>query len=52
VNQKKTKAMVTPISEMVIRAIGTGDRATWEPLWDGYLNFNEKTVPQEVTELT
>jgi GNAT superfamily N-acetyltransferase len=52
VNEKETTAMVAPISELVIRAIGAGDRAAWEPLWEGYLNFYEKTVPREVTEFT
>ena len=40
------------ISELVIRPISTGDRERWEPLWNGYLDFYEKTIPQEATKLT
>lgn len=40
------------IPEVVIRPIGINDREAWEPLWKGYLDFYEKTVPQETTEFT
>src|SRR5215467_11620843 len=40
------------ISELVIRPISTVDRERWEPLWNGYLDFYEKTIPQEATKLT
>lgn len=40
------------VPEIEIRAITSVDRQLWEPLWLGYLAFYEKTVPQEVTELT
>jgi hypothetical protein len=38
--------------ELVIRAIADSDRELWEPLWKGYLDFYEKTIPQETTEFT
>jgi GNAT superfamily N-acetyltransferase len=38
--------------ELEIRAITDADRELWEPLWLGYLDFYENTLPQEVTEFT
>jgi GNAT superfamily N-acetyltransferase len=35
-----------------IRPIHSADRALWEPLWQGYLSFYEKTIPAEATQLT
>ncbi|HEX6959106.1 MAG TPA: GNAT family N-acetyltransferase [Ferrovibrio sp.] len=40
------------MSDIVIRPVAASDRASWEPLWFGYLAFYEKTVPQEATEFT
>jgi len=40
------------IPDVVIRPIGVNDRESWEPLWKGYLDFYEKTVPQDTTEFT
>jgi GNAT superfamily N-acetyltransferase len=39
-------------AELVIRPIARGDRELWEPLWNGYLDFYQTTIPQEATELT
>jgi GNAT superfamily N-acetyltransferase len=38
--------------ELSIREIMSADRKLWEPLWLGYLDFYEETIPQEVTEFT
>jgi len=35
-----------------IRPIEAGDRAGWEPLWQGYLRFYETELPDEVTDST
>ena len=32
----------------MIRALASGDRATWEPLWRDYLAFYKTTLPSEV----
>jgi|SRR5215217_6630503 len=40
------------MSESIIRPIAAADRSTWEPLWAGYLSFYERTIPQEITDLT
>jgi GNAT superfamily N-acetyltransferase len=41
-----------PIPELIVRAITSADYRLWEPLWLGYLEFYEKTVPEKVTEFT
>ncbi len=35
-----------------IRPFRSGDRESWEPLWQGYLTFYKSTVPSEVTDTT
>ena len=35
-----------------IRALQPADRAQWDVLWHGYLQFYETALPAEVTELT
>jgi GNAT superfamily N-acetyltransferase len=35
-----------------IRALQPADRAQWDVLWQGYLQFYEIALPAEVTELT
>src|SRR5258708_10675962 len=35
-----------------IREINATDRRLWEPMWHGYLEFYEKRISQETTELT
>jgi GNAT superfamily N-acetyltransferase len=37
---------------LTIREIVSGDRERWEPLWRGYLDFYQKTVPRDVTDWT
>jgi len=39
-------------AEVFIRPIDAGDRELWEPLWKGYLDFYQETIPPEATELT
>ena len=34
-----------------IRPPAAGDRARWEPLWQGYLEFYQSSLADEVTEL-
>ncbi len=41
-----------PVSDVVIRAIGGGDREIWEPLWKAYLDFYQESIPKEATEAT
>ena len=36
----------------VIRALQPGDRTQWDHLWQGYLDFYETVLPDDVTELT
>ena len=42
----------TSPSGIIIRNIAENDRAHWEPLWRGYLDFYQKIVADEVTEFT
>ena len=37
---------------MIIRPIERGDRQQWQPLWQGYLDFYEVSLPIEQSELT
>jgi GNAT superfamily N-acetyltransferase len=37
---------------MNIRMLEAGDRAAWEPLWQGYLHFYKTSLSAEVTETT
>lgn len=37
---------------MIIRSIERRDRQQWEPLWEGYNIFYERTVPAEITNTT
>ena len=41
--------MAAPI---VIRAVGEGERAAWEPLWKGYLDFYKTTLQKETWDVT
>jgi GNAT superfamily N-acetyltransferase len=36
----------------VIRTFRADDRAQWDALWRGYLEFYETSIPQEVSEAT
>jgi GNAT superfamily N-acetyltransferase len=35
-----------------IRAVAESERAAWEPLWQGYLDFYQTTISEDVTALT
>jgi GNAT superfamily N-acetyltransferase len=37
---------------MIIRALAAGDRAGWEPLWQGYLEFYQTRLAPQVSEVT
>lgn len=37
---------------VVIKALDAGQRAAWEPLWQGYLAFYKASIGQDVTDLT
>lgn len=39
-------------ADFVIRPLGPGDRARWEPLWTGYLEFYESELAAAVTDTT
>ena len=36
----------------VIRPVGADERAAWEPLWTGYLEFYKTTVPKQIYDTT
>ena len=38
--------------DMLIRPLEASDRAAWEPLWFGYLEFYDTELAPEVTETT
>jgi GNAT superfamily N-acetyltransferase len=38
--------------DIVIRPVGAGERAAWEPLWKLYLDFYRTTLPKEVYDTT
>jgi len=37
---------------LTIRPLETGDKPAWAPLWRGYLDFYETTLPQAVYDVT
>jgi len=37
---------------MIVRALAAADRAEWEPLWQGYLEFYKTRIAPEVSDLT
>lgn len=39
-------------ANVVIRPVGADERAAWEPLWKGYLDFYKTSVPKEVYDTT
>ncbi len=43
---------MTDGSDFSIRSIRSGDRAAWEPLWIGYLEFYDKLVSPETIDFT
>jgi len=38
--------------EITIRPVRPGDRAAWEPLWQGYLTFYKSTLASDITDAT
>lgn len=38
------------MAELTIRVLEPGDRAAWEPLWQGYQTFYQVQLPPETTE--
>ena len=36
--------------EITVRPVQPGDRAAWQPLWQGYLTFYQATLAPEVTD--
>jgi GNAT superfamily N-acetyltransferase len=38
--------------ETAVRPVRAGDRAAWEPLWQGYLTFYEASLASDVTNAT
>jgi GNAT superfamily N-acetyltransferase len=43
--------MPKPPPDLVIRPLNPGERAAWEPLWQGYLTFYESQVSPETTDV-
>ena len=43
---------MTARHDIVIRPVGLDERAAWEPLWKGYLDFYKTTLPREVYDTT
>jgi len=39
-------------SDIAIRPVGADERAAWEPLWKGYLDFYKASVPRETYDVT
>lgn len=37
---------------VVVRPVALGDRAAWEPLWQGYNTFYRRSVEPEITDTT
>jgi GNAT superfamily N-acetyltransferase len=38
--------------KVVVRPVGVDERAAWEPLWKGYLDFYKTSVPKEIYDAT
>jgi GNAT superfamily N-acetyltransferase len=38
--------------DIVIRPVGMDERADWQPLWKGYLDFYETALPEQVYDTT
>ena len=37
---------------VTVRRLEAGDRARWDPLWEGYLGFYQVSLPPYVTDTT
>jgi len=44
--------MTTDSKDSMIRPVGPGERAAWEPLWQGYLTFYKAAISGETTSVT
>ena len=40
------------MGDIIVRPARPGDRAAWEPLWQGYLTFYKASLAAEVTDTT
>ena len=38
--------------DVVVKPVGEGERAAWEPLWAGYLTFYKTSVPVATSDVT
>lgn len=38
--------------DVTVRTLSPADRASWNPLWQGYLSFYEEELPADITERT
>jgi len=38
--------------DVVVKSVGEGERAAWEPLWAGYLTFYKTSVPAATSDVT
>ena len=38
--------------DVVVKPVGAGERAAWEPLWAGYLTFYKTSVPASTSDVT
>lgn len=43
--------MSPDVAAVVVRRLRGEDRAAWDPLWQGYLDFYDEVVDQEVTDV-
>ena len=39
-------------TDIVIKSVGANERADWQPLWKGYLDFYNTTLPRETYDAT
>ena len=46
------KRDVKPDAHIDVRPLRLDERADWEPLWKGYLDFYKTTVPKEIYDAT
>lgn len=39
-------------SQLIVRSVAPADLPQWEPLWQGYNTFYQRTLPPEITRMT
>src|SRR5579863_2650340 len=49
---RRAQGVLAMTAQIAIRPLRLDERAAWEPLWKGYLDFYRMTVPQETYETT